>query len=45
MQVPGKQECDECIKKSKGKLNNRSWRDVKYYVHNHISKIKKASRL
>jgi hypothetical protein len=39
--VPAKTDCMLCIAKESPVLSNRTWRDVKYYVHNAIVKIKK----
>lgn len=36
--APGKADCEKCIARSNGKLANRTWRDVKNYVHNLNSK-------
>ena len=36
--VPGKQDCEECKKKSGTILERRSWRQIKYFVHNKIRK-------
>ncbi|MEQ2241909.1 hypothetical protein ILYODFUR_030228, partial [Ilyodon furcidens] len=41
--VPGKNECLACIDKSSPALHRRTWKDVKYYVHNEILKIKKKN--
>ncbi|KAF5307229.1 hypothetical protein FQR65_LT18439 [Abscondita terminalis] len=38
---PGKKQCEDCITKFKV-LETRKWTDIKYYIKNHISKIKKA---
>ncbi|CAG6022018.1 unnamed protein product [Menidia menidia] len=40
--VPGKNECIMCIEKSSPALQRRTWKDVKYFVHNEILKIKKT---
>lgn len=42
--TPGKQKCEECIENAKGALNQRDWRDVKYYVKNQITKIRKIGK-
>ena len=34
--VPGKRECSDCLSKAGSELENRTWKDVKYYVYNHI---------
>nr|XP_043869657.1 uncharacterized protein LOC122759139 isoform X1 [Solea senegalensis]XP_043891037.1 uncharacterized protein LOC122775268 isoform X2 [Solea senegalensis] len=39
--VPGKNDCQMCICKESPVLNKRTWKDVKYYVHNEIAKVKK----
>lgn len=38
--VPGKQDCEKCIKKSKPALTNRTWKDIKNYIHNKTYKRK-----
>ncbi|XP_030211510.1 uncharacterized protein LOC115543093 isoform X1 [Gadus morhua] len=34
--TPGKEQCEECIRRSPEALKNRDWRAVKYYVRNRI---------
>jgi len=34
--VPGKDPCEECIKKNAGVLKNRPWKKIKYFVYNEI---------
>jgi hypothetical protein len=40
--VPGKWDCLKCIERSKPALKNRTWKDVKNYVHNKNYKRKVA---
>ncbi|KAG7458376.1 hypothetical protein JOB18_011951 [Solea senegalensis] len=40
--VPGKNDCQMCICKESPVLNKRTWKDVKYYVHNEIAKASEA---
>lgn len=40
--APGKAKCDECIEKYKEDLKARSWRDIKYYVKNYITKMSRV---
>lgn len=42
--VPKKKDAEECIKQSNGQLNNRTWRNVKDFVHNHIKVVKKGTK-
>ena len=39
--VPGKEACEKAIMNSNGQLDERSWKDIKYYVNNVIAKSKK----
>ncbi|XP_048829702.1 uncharacterized protein LOC125706891 isoform X7 [Brienomyrus brachyistius] len=34
--VPGKADCDKCLKKEPEALKDRDWQSIKYYVHNRI---------
>ena len=43
MKVPGKQDCEKCLKKN-ACLYRRSWKDIKYYVHNTITSMKRKYR-
>lgn len=38
--LPGKVECEKCIQDNPV-LSKRIWTDLKFFVKNHISKIKK----
>uniref|UniRef100_A0A096MD31 Uncharacterized protein n=1 Tax=Poecilia formosa TaxID=48698 RepID=A0A096MD31_POEFO len=38
--VPGKKECDRCLA-AEPALNTRTWREVKYFVHNSIQSLKR----
>ncbi|XP_061074219.1 uncharacterized protein LOC133108596 [Conger conger] len=39
--VPGKEDCEACLRAKPGILRNRSWKDVKYYVYNTIQSNRK----
>ncbi|XP_051258778.1 uncharacterized protein LOC127365084 isoform X2 [Dicentrarchus labrax] len=41
--VPGKSDCNACIKASPEALKNRSWTAVKFYVKNRITAIQRKS--
>ncbi|XP_054643999.1 M-phase phosphoprotein 8 isoform X2 [Dunckerocampus dactyliophorus] len=40
IKVPGKKDCDACLA-AEPALSSRTWREVKYYVHNSIQAIKR----
>ncbi|XP_029935963.1 M-phase phosphoprotein 8 isoform X2 [Myripristis murdjan] len=40
VKVPGKKECDACLS-AEPALRSRTWREVKYYVHNTIQSMKR----
>lgn len=40
IKVPGKKECDACLA-AEPALSSRSWREVKYFVHNSIQSMKR----
>ncbi|XP_063743201.1 M-phase phosphoprotein 8 isoform X1 [Eleginops maclovinus] len=40
VKVPGKKDCDACLA-AEPALNSRTWRDVKYFVHNSIQSFKR----
>ncbi|XP_047225981.1 M-phase phosphoprotein 8 isoform X2 [Girardinichthys multiradiatus] len=40
VKVPGKKECDRCLAVEPA-LNTRTWREVKYFVHNSIQSLKR----
>lgn len=40
VKAPGKKECDACLA-AEPALRSRTWREVKYYVHNTIQSMKK----
>ncbi|XP_060909495.1 M-phase phosphoprotein 8 isoform X2 [Labrus mixtus] len=40
VKVPGKKDCDACLA-AEPALNTRTWREVKYYVHNSIQSLKR----
>lgn len=39
---PGKLDCENCILNTKGTLDGRDWRAVKYYVKNQVDKRKRV---
>lgn len=41
--VPGKKDCDACLA-AEPALNTRTWRDVKYFVHNSIQSMKRRGQ-
>ncbi|XP_051239267.1 uncharacterized protein LOC127353763 isoform X2 [Dicentrarchus labrax] len=41
--VPGKSDCNACIKASAEALKNRSWTAVKFYVKNRVTAIQRES--
>ncbi|KAJ8306755.1 hypothetical protein KUTeg_015692, partial [Tegillarca granosa] len=41
--VPGKLDCDKCLRK-KPELSGRSWKDIKYFIHNRIQNMKRKIR-
>lgn len=40
VKVPGKKDCDACLL-AEPALNTRTWREVKYFVHNSIQSMKR----
>nr|XP_040057946.1 M-phase phosphoprotein 8 isoform X2 [Gasterosteus aculeatus aculeatus] len=40
VKVPGKRDCDACLA-AEPVLNSRTWREVKYFVHNTIQSMKR----
>lgn len=40
LKVPGKKDCDACLA-AEPALNTRTWREVKYFVHNSMQAFKK----
>lgn len=40
VKVPGKKDCDACLA-AEPALSSRSWREVKYFVHNSIQSMKR----
>ncbi|XP_034417095.1 M-phase phosphoprotein 8 isoform X2 [Cyclopterus lumpus] len=40
VKVPGKKDCDACLA-AEPVLNTRTWREVKYFVHNTIQSLKR----
>ncbi|KAM9762562.1 uncharacterized protein ACNS7B_004605 isoform 1-T1 [Menidia menidia] len=41
--VPGKWECERCLRAEPEALKNRNWQTLKYYVYNRITAIKRAT--
>jgi len=39
--VPGKYDCDKCLEAEPVALKNRTWKNVKFFVHNRITTNKK----
>ncbi|KAL3055987.1 hypothetical protein OYC64_018649 [Pagothenia borchgrevinki] len=44
VKVPGKKDCDACLA-AEPALNSRTWRDVKYFVHNSIQSFKRRGHV
>ncbi|CAB1347273.1 unnamed protein product [Coregonus sp. 'balchen'] len=44
MEVPGKQDCEVCLHNEPA-LRDRTWRDIKNYVHNTVKSIKRKKGL
>ena len=42
--VPGKSECESCKTNTKGALDGREWKTIKYYVKNQIEKRKQLTK-
>lgn len=40
VKVPGKKDCDACLA-AEPALSSRTWREVKYFVHNSIQSLKR----
>ena len=36
--VPGKKDCENCLRLAGNTLMKRSWKDVKNFVHNHLNR-------
>lgn len=43
VKVPGKKDCDACLL-AEPALNSRTWREVKYFVHNSIQSMKRRGQ-
>lgn len=43
LKVPGKKDCDACLA-AEPALNSRTWREVKYFVHNSIQSMKRRGQ-
>ncbi|XP_067373504.1 M-phase phosphoprotein 8 isoform X2 [Channa argus] len=43
VKVPGKKDCDACLA-AEPALNSRTWREVKYFVHNSIQSMKRKGQ-
>ena len=41
--VPGKDACDECIRKSQGALSKRGWTAINFFVKNEIHRRKRMT--
>lgn len=41
--VPGKSDCEACIKTSPEAFKNRDWKAIKFYVKNRITAIQRES--
>jgi len=39
--VPGKRECEDCIRSAPVLLQNRTWEAVKFYIKNRITALKR----
>ncbi|XP_044071880.1 M-phase phosphoprotein 8 isoform X2 [Siniperca chuatsi] len=44
VKVPGKKDCDACLA-AEPALNSRTWREVKYFVHNSIQSMKRRGHI
>ena len=44
LKTPGKTECGACIEKGGDIFNGRSWKDIKFFVYNHNTSVKKKTR-
>ncbi|XP_034742344.1 M-phase phosphoprotein 8 isoform X2 [Etheostoma cragini] len=44
VKVPGKKDCDACLA-AEPALNTRTWREVKYFVHNAIQSMKRRGHV
>ncbi|XP_034043158.1 uncharacterized protein LOC117525409 [Thalassophryne amazonica] len=44
VKVPGKKDCDACLA-AEPALSTRTWREVKYFVHNSIQSMKRRNAL
>lgn len=44
VKVPGKKDCDACLA-AEPALNSRTWREVKYFVHNSIQSMKRRGQV
>ncbi|XP_075967677.1 M-phase phosphoprotein 8 isoform X1 [Anarhichas minor] len=44
VKVPGKKDCDACLA-AEPALNSRTWREVKYFVHNTIQSMKRRGHV
>lgn len=39
--VPGKSDCDKCLRDEPEALKNRDWQNLKFYVYNRITAYKR----
>ncbi|XP_022074150.2 M-phase phosphoprotein 8 isoform X2 [Acanthochromis polyacanthus] len=44
VKIPGKKDCDACLA-AEPALNSRTWREVKYFVHNSIQSLKRRGHV
>ncbi|XP_028249102.1 M-phase phosphoprotein 8 isoform X2 [Parambassis ranga] len=44
VKIPGKKDCDACLA-AEPALSSRTWREVKYYVHNSIQSLKRRGHV
>jgi len=44
VKVPGKKDCDACLA-AEPALSSRTWREVKYFVHNSIQSLKRRGHV
>ena len=41
LRVPGKLDCEKCLRAEQLSLKDRDWQSVKFYVHNRIIALKR----
>lgn len=42
--APGKALCEECFNENRSIMQNRTWKDIKYFIYNHIKRVSKGIR-